>query len=109
VSTDALDLLDGAAAVLRELAPTLGGEARYTALLSANAIATARRDLALRDRSAAARAGLPADAGAIRSGAHDGDATLYGRIFAHAVLRAWIADPSALTEAERAAFVEGAG
>lgn len=90
----ALVLLDSSASVLRDLAPGLTGEARYAALLTANAVATARRDIALADRIAAARAALPSDHAAIRDGRHDGDAALYGRLLAHAALRAWVSDPT---------------
>jgi Domain of unknown function (DUF6285) len=109
MTADALALLDGAASVLRAAAPTLSGEGRYAALLSANAVATARRDLAMAARSEAARAAIGADAAAIRSGKHDEDAALYGRLVAYTALRAWIADPNALTDAERAAYVESPG
>lgn len=100
MSTEAFSLLDGAAATLRDLAPSLTGDARYAVLLSASAVATARRDLGLADRVAAARAAIPMDARAIRSGAHDGDAALYDRLLAHARLRAWVADPSFALEPE---------
>jgi hypothetical protein len=98
VSTDALSLLDGAAEVLRALAPTLPGEGRYAALLSASAVATARRDLALSERIAAARAALPEGSAAIRAGRHDGDAVLYAKLLAHTSLRAWVADPASAPE-----------
>lgn len=99
MSGDAMDLLDGAAALLRALAPSLSAEARYLALLSANAVATARRDVALAPRVAAARAALGADpaaiTAAIRAGRHDDDAALHARLVALAELRAWVADPKA--------------
>ncbi len=91
----AFALLDATAAVLRDLAPGLAGDARYVALLSASAVATARRDLALAPRIAAARAALPADPAPIRDGRHDADRALYDRLLAHAALRAWVADPAA--------------
>lgn len=109
MTTDALALLDSAAAVLRAAAPSLPGEGRYTALLTASAVSTARRDLALRARSAAARDALPADAAAIRAGRHDDDADLYARLHAYAALRAWITDPGSVSDDERAAFVEAGG
>ena len=74
-------------------------------LLAANAVATARRELALGGRAEAAGADLPADLRAIRAGDHDRDRALYDRLLAHAVLRAWIADPASVTEAERAAHI----
>ena len=102
MSTEALALLDGVAGVLRAAAPALPGDGRYTALLSANAVATARRDLASAARVAAARSAITADKAAIRSGRHDGDTALHERLLAHAALRAWVTDPGALTAAERA-------
>lgn len=107
MSDDALALLDGTVPVLREVAKTLTGHARFAVLLSANAIETSQRALALRDRCEAARRALPQDPAAIRSGAHDGDVALYDDLVAHAALRAWIADPASVTEAERAAHVDG--
>lgn len=90
----ALALLDGSAAVLRDLAPGLPGDARYAALLTASAIATARRDLALAPRIAEARAALPRTSAPIRDGRHDADPALYARLLAHSALRAWVADPA---------------
>src|SRR5690349_18988098 len=107
MNTDALALLDGAASVLRDLAASLTGNARYSVLLSANAVATARRDLALRDRSEMARTAISVDRAAIRSGTHDGDAALYDHLVAFCALGAWIADPSSVTNAERAAYIDG--
>jgi hypothetical protein len=108
MSTDALALLDGAAGVLRGVAPSLPGEGRYAALLATNAVATARRDIAMRERTEAARAALAVEVAAIRAGAHDDDAALHARLVAHAVLRAWVADPASVTPAERSLHV-GAG
>lgn len=102
MSTDALALLDSAAAVLRAAAPSLPGEGRYTALLSANAVAMARRDVATETRSAALRAAIAAPSAEIRAGAHDDDAALHARLLAYAALRAWVTDPNALTPEERA-------
>jgi hypothetical protein len=107
MNIDALALLDAAGSVLRDLAASQTGNARYSLLLSANAVATARRDLALRDRSETARIVIPADRAAIRSGACDGDISLYDHLVAFSTLRAWIADPSSVTDAERAAYVDG--
>ena len=93
----ALDLIAEAEATLRrEVAPG-GPEARYHALLAANALATARRALSL-------PAGAPpeADVPAIRAGAHDDDAALFGALMADARRRAWVADPAALTTEDRA-------
>jgi hypothetical protein len=106
MTADALALLDGAAAVLRAAAPSLSGEGRYAALLSANAVGAARRDLAMRDRSEAACAAIGAEVAAIRAGAHDEDAGLYRQLVAYAAVRAWVADPGSVSDAERAAYVE---
>lgn len=103
--SDAPDLLAEAQRTLREeLAPRLDGEARYLALLAANAVATARRELVVAGPLAALGAATGADTAAIRAGAHDDDAALFGRLVAAARLRAWIADPSALTEDETRAL-----
>jgi hypothetical protein len=103
--SDALDLLDEARRTLRDdLAPRLEGEARYLALLAANAVATARRALAVAAPLAAAEAAVEADPAEIRAGARDDDAALVRRLLAAATLRAWVADPSALTEAETRAL-----
>jgi hypothetical protein len=103
--SDALDLLAEAQRTLREeLAPRLDGEARYLALLASNAVATARRELVAAGPLAALGAAANADAAAIRAGAHDGDAALFARLLAAARLKAWIADPAALTEAETRAL-----
>lgn len=103
--SDAPDLLAEAERALREgLAPALQGEARYLALLAAKAVATARRALAAEAALAAAEAALCADPAAIRAGAHDGDAALSARLLEAARLRAWIADPAALTPDETRAL-----
>jgi hypothetical protein len=100
---DALNLIAEAEAALRDrIAPAAVGDARYHALLAANALATARRALSL----------LPAptpsaDVAAIRAGAHDGDAALYAALLADARRRAWVSDPSALAASDRA-LIEGA-
>lgn len=103
MSQDALALLDSAAAVLRAAAPALPGDGRYTALLAANAVATARRDLAVAARAEAARAAIGTDVAAIRAGRHDDDDALYARLRLHAALRAWVADPGSVTPDERRA------
>ncbi len=104
---DPLALLDDAEGVLRAAASSLSGEGRYAVLLSANAVATARRGIAMHDRSEAARAAIIAEVSAIRTGAHDDDTALYERLVAHAAIRAWIADPGSLTPAERDAYIVG--
>ncbi|MCA8880724.1 MAG: hypothetical protein KDA73_12400 [Rhodobacteraceae bacterium] len=105
MSQDALDLLESAAAVLRDAAPSLPGAGRYTALLTANAIDTARRDLALGQRSETARAAIPAEAAAIRAGHHDDDVALYEKLHAYAAVRAWIADPTSVSADERIVYI----
>lgn len=103
MTPEGLDLLDEAARLLREaLAPTLTGEARYNALLAANAVAMARREAGL-EEATQEEADLAA---AIRAGAHDGDGALHGRLLAQAARRAWVADPGALTAEERAAYID---
>lgn len=105
--TSALDLLSEAHRVLREqVAPGLDGEARLAVLLAANAVATARRELALGARLTAAEAELLPDASAIRHGARDDDGATYARLMTVAVLRAHVADPSILTERERRTWIE---
>lgn len=106
MTPDGLDLLDEAVTLLRrKLAPQLSGELRYLALLTANAVATARREgLAdLRLDTSAGKQKSPADA--IRSGARDNDERLYEELLQQSALRAWIADPDALTEPERKAYL----
>ena len=103
----ALDLLSEAHQSLRnDLAPTLGGDARLSALLAANAIATARRELALCRKLTKAAADLACSRQAIRSGAHDDDEEAYRRLLGLAVLRAHVADPSTVTEEERRTWIE---
>lgn len=109
MSAEAFSLLDGAAALLRGMAPDLPGETRYAALLSASAVATARRDLALAGRIAEARAAVGASAAAIRAGAHDGDGALYARLVALSELRAWVTDPKGAPEPARAPEPEAVG
>lgn len=103
MTPEGLDLLDEAARLLREeLAPTLSGEARYTALLAAKAVAMARREAGMKEAPQEDAAALAA---AIRAGAHDGDRALHDRLLAQAARRAWVADPGALTAEERAAHI----
>lgn len=114
--TDALDLIAEAEATLRERVAPGGPEARYHALLAANALAIARRELTHppRDTAAATTAGgnaaggnatdrpaqAAADVAAIRAGRHDDDVTLHARLLAAAARRAWIADPTSAGEPE---------
>lgn len=99
------DLLATTVALLRETAPTLSGEGRYVALLTANAVAIARREGQAAARLAASAQNLGTTAATIRSGLHDDDAALYERLLADAALRAWVTDPAAPNAAERAAFL----
>jgi len=105
-----LDLLDEAAHVLRHaLAKTLAGEARYLALLTANAVAMVRREATVEAPLEAAREALSGfSIAAIRSGTLDGDMALYARLCTHAALGAWVADPNALSEAQRRHYLQGA-
>jgi hypothetical protein len=105
VTPGAVELLATTATVLRELAPTLPSDGRYIALLTANAVATARREAAVADRLAASAEAIGASPAAIRAGRHDDDADLYRRLLADAALRAWVADPNAPSADERSAFL----
>ena len=98
-----LDLLDEAVTILRtRLADSLSGEQRYLALLTANAVATARREAQIRERLEEVRKRIDVPAADIRNGRHDGDGALYDRLREHVILRAWIADPATLSDEERA-------
>ncbi len=90
--TNALDLIAEAEATLRHRIAPGGPDARYHALLAANALAMARRELRHPPQD------VTADVGAIRAGTHDDDAALHARLLAAARLRAWIADPTATEE-----------
>ena len=90
--SDALDLIAEAEATLRDRIAPGGPDARYHALLAANALAMARRELHHPPQD------VTADVAAIRAGAHDGDAALHARLLAAARLRAWIADPGTTEE-----------
>ncbi len=119
--TDALDLIAMAETTLRERVAPGGPEARYHALLAANALATAHRELTHPPRDAAGSdaadgnaaggsaaggstaegpAQAVADVAAIRAGRHDDDVTLHARLLAAAARRAWIADPTSTGEPE---------
>ena len=104
---DARAILAAAESLLRQdLAEHAKGDLRYKALLSANAVAMAERELALSEVSAdAAVSGVTPHA--IRSGRHDGDHALAGAILRESAIRAFIANPAALTEAEQADFLQG--
>lgn len=90
--SDALDLIVEAEATLRrDIAPG-GPDARYHALLAANALAMAQRELACPSQD------VTADVAAIRAGAHDHDTGLHARLLVAARLRAWVADPTTAEE-----------
>lgn len=99
---DALDLIAAAEEALRrDIAPG-GADARYHALLAANALATARRALSLHPAP-----DVPADAAAIRAGARDDDRSLHAALLADARHRAWVADPACLDPDDRAEIERG--
>ncbi|MCG6112728.1 MAG: hypothetical protein MEQ74_11170 [Paracoccus sp.] len=93
--TDALELIAAAEQALREDIAPGGTDARYHALLAANALAMARRELARPPQD------TTADVAAIRAGAHDGDADLHKALLAAARGRAWVADPGSLDPADQ--------
>lgn len=93
----ALDLIAEAETSLRRDVAPGGPDARYHALLAANALATARRALSL-----PAGASPEPDVAALRAGAHDDDAALFAALMADARRRAWVADPAALAPDDRA-------
>ena len=104
--TTAADLLAETNRVLKsELSASLLGDARLTALMAASAVAMVRRELEVADELRAAETSHGTDLEAIRSGVHDDDETLYERLIAAAVLRAYIADPSGPTEEERRTWI----
>lgn len=101
------DLLDVARrALLDEIAPALSGRQRYVALMVANAIGIAQREIAEGDASrraweraasAASIAGddpIPALAASIREGRHDADPALYGALCETAEVAARIWKPA---------------
>lgn len=103
---DARALLAATKDVLRDdLAEHAKGDLRYKALLSANAVAMAERELAFAAQSEAAVVSgvTPED---IRGGKHDADHALIKAILREAAIRAYIANPDALTEAEIADYLE---
>lgn len=78
------------------------GEARFAGLMVASALGMAHRELALRDRLAAAEAAVSASVAEIRVGRLDGDAALHGELIALAALRTAVTRPQALRPAEKA-------
>ncbi len=91
---DAADLLAIALHTLRqEVIPQLAGDARFKALMVANAMAIAQRAAGA---SAPDLADAAALALAIRAGAHDDDAGLAERLMAYAEARCRISAPKAL-------------
>jgi hypothetical protein len=92
---DAASLLEIARETLqREVIPQLLGDARFKALMVANAMAIARRAAA--QPPVPDLADAPALVAAIRAGAHDDDAALAARLRAHAEARCRISAPKAL-------------
>jgi aminoglycoside phosphotransferase (APT) family kinase protein len=105
VMNDAHALLSAAESVLRdEIAPHAKGDLRYKALLSANAVAMAAREQVLTDTVDQARV-TGVTVADIRTGQHDGDERLAASILHEAAIRAWVASPRALSEAERVAHL----
>ena len=96
---DALALVAEARHTLLEhVLPALSGDARIKALMVANALGIAAREL-----EAPAPPPLTHDlAGAIRAGAHDADAALYATLVAAARARVAVSRPSALRDEESA-------
>ena len=92
----AAHLLAGAEAALGRLDP----QDRTAPKLIAKAIATARREIEAANEIARAEAALPS--GSIRGGALDGDENAHAVLLRLAALRAWVANPKALTDAELA-------
>jgi hypothetical protein len=89
------DLLDIARkTLLEQVLPGLAGDARFKALMIANAMAIGER--ALRAVQAVARDDSALCA-AIRRGDHDGDRTLAATLLAEAEARCRISAPKALT------------
>ncbi|MCB1969938.1 MAG: hypothetical protein KDG54_05955 [Geminicoccaceae bacterium] len=107
MTTQAFDLLEETVSTLREkMAPQARGEIRYLTLLTANAVATAARELRMAGQLDALEHAVAADGRAIRAGKHDRDAELYRQLVHVAAIRAWIADPDNLDERERTTFID---
>jgi hypothetical protein len=94
-------LLDAARrALTEEVVPGLTGRPRYVALMVANAVGIAAREIAEADRLRAAGAdvlaGEPVEAlvAAIRAGARDADANLHAALEATAALAAQVWKPT---------------
>jgi hypothetical protein len=98
-------LLAAAEDMLRDdIAQHAKGDLRYKALLSANAVAMARRELLLSSvlKSAAV---TDVSAAEIRAGEHDDDGVVADVILREAALRAYVANPGALSDEERDAYL----
>jgi len=80
--------------LLEDLVPALPEDKRYQALMVANALAIAGRELEQPPREDAAA--LEALARAIRAGRHDGDAVVHARLLAWARARTAATNPRAL-------------
>ena len=90
---DALALVAEARHMLLEhVLPALSGDARIKALMVANALGIAAREL-----EAPAPTETPADlVTAIRAGLHDGDPDVFAHLMAAAIARVMVARPAAL-------------
>ena len=105
----ARDLLQASNAHLRKLSAGLDSETRYNLLLAARASEIAWRDRSLEAahgeaNQAIARAiGGPDTAGAIRTGARDGDVVVHGALLASTAIATYATRPDLLREKERAA------
>jgi hypothetical protein len=103
-------LLAAREALTAEVLPALQGGQRYAALMIANALGMAERELRLGPRLRAAELALvPPGAAcgadelcrAIRTGRRDGDERLHGALYTLAIVGASITRPEVLTPEER--------
>lgn len=115
--TSGADLLQVAReALMGEILPGLAGNQRYAALMVANALKMAERELSVNGRLRAADLALQAFAEhdelgdgapvqslcrAIRTGRHDGDAKLYAALYSRAITEVAITRPEVLTSEEQ--------
>lgn len=88
-------LLDAARrSLMDEVVPGLEGRPRYVALMVANAIGIASREIAQAEALARADETVGVSVRAIRAGAHDADAGLHAALTAAADLAAQVWKPS---------------
>lgn len=80
--------------LLEHILPALAGDARIRALMVANALGIAERELA----HPAPKTAPPGLLAAIRTGAHDADATLHAALIEAARSRVAVARPAALRD-----------